>query len=543
MLLVPLVVLLGELISTAVAAGTYVDLGYSKYVGTSGNGSITQWLGMRFAAPPVGHLRFSPPEDPPYNGSIQEADAYRDTCLETSADPTVAGHSEDCLFINVFAPANASALSRMPVFFFIQGGGFNSLANQQLDGRGLIAASGYSIIVVTFNYRVGPYGFITDGDKITPNNGLLDQRKALEWVQEHIAKFGGNPGHVVLGGDSAGAASISLQMAAYGGRETNLFQAAAAESVSFATVLTVEEAQYLFVDFAISLGCAGDDPLACMRSRSAEELQTANTNLPPYPGATSSPLYPWNPVIDGGLVSDLTYNSYAQGKFVRIPVIFGDDTNGGTIFTPQDTSNIGQSDAFLHDQFPYLTLAQLGVINALYPNPNHTCPNVGCYWRQVSDAYGDMRYMCPTLYISSAVARHSGSGGGVGGGARAYTYRYNVMDPTQVAEGYGVPHTVELSAVFGPENMGLATPPASYFPGGVNAPVVPVVQAYWTSFIRTFDPNTHRHGASARWEVWDPRAQDRLLFDTGGVTRMELVDQVQRGQCEYFYSIGPAVRQ
>lgn len=182
---------------------------------------------------------------------------------------------------------------------------------------------------MTFNYRVGPYGFITRGDEITPNNGLLDQRKALEWVHKYISSFGGDPNHVVLGGDSAGAASISLQMAAYGGKRTNLFHAAAAESISFATVLTVEESQYLYDNFAIAAGCAGNSSLACLRSKTAEELQAVNKGIP-YPGAAAAPLYPWNPVIDGDLIQNLTYEAFADGNFVKIPLIVGDDTNEGT---------------------------------------------------------------------------------------------------------------------------------------------------------------------------------------------------------------------
>lgn len=92
---------------------------------------------------------------------------------------------------DLYAPSNATTESKLPVFFFIQGGGFNVNGNPNLNGTGLVTASGNNIIVVTINYRVGPYGFLTDGSEISPNNGLFDQRKALEWVQEYITQFGG----------------------------------------------------------------------------------------------------------------------------------------------------------------------------------------------------------------------------------------------------------------------------------------------------------------------------------------------------------------
>ncbi|KAI4869892.1 alpha/beta-hydrolase [Hypoxylon rubiginosum] len=521
-----------QLLCLATAVDPTVDLVCNKYAGIATPNGITQWLGLRFAAAPVGSLRFMPPEDPPCSSGTQAADQHGRLCLGTNQQPPSSTTSEDCLFLDVYAPSNATRDSELPVYFFIQGGGFNGLSNPNLNGSGLIEASGHSIVIVTFNYRVGPYGFITNGDEITANNGLRDQRKALQWVKKYISHFGGDPDHVVLGGDSAGAASISLQMVAFDGKKTDLFHAAAAESVSFATVLTVDESQYQYNNFSASLGCVGSDSLSCMRNKTSAQLQSANIGLP-YPGESSAPLYMWNPVIDDDFLTDYTYRMFAHGKFVKIPVIYGDDTNGGTIFTPRDTSTLDESNEFLLQQFPYLTDDQLDTIDEMYPNPNDTCPSVGCYWRQVSDAYGDLRYMCPTLFISSAMTQH--------GVAHSYNYRYNVEDPDQVAQGLGVPHTVELAAIWGPSNVGGG--PASYSNNGTNVAVIPVIQAYWTSFIRTFDPNTYRYPGSATWEKWDDDEMNRLLFETGGKTTMESVDEETRSRCEYFADIGVDIRQ
>lgn len=112
-------------------------------------------------------------------------------CLATNGLASDTATSEDCLFLDVYAPSNATAHSKLPVFLFIQGGGFNVNGNPNLNGTGLVTASGNNIIVVTINYRVGLYGFLTDGDNIAPNNGLFDQRKAMEWVQKYITQFGG----------------------------------------------------------------------------------------------------------------------------------------------------------------------------------------------------------------------------------------------------------------------------------------------------------------------------------------------------------------
>ena len=191
-----------------------------------------------------------------------------------------------------------------------------------------------NIVVVEINYRVGPYGFIAGSEIESANNGLRDQRKALEWVQKYIHLFGGNPKHVVMGGDSAGAASVTLQLTAFGGRNDNLFHGTAAESQSFATVLTVNESHYQYDNLVIRTGCVGaSSALSCLKNKTAAEIQAVNFNTP-YPGAQAPPLYMWNPVIDSDFITSLTYDAFASGKFVRVPVIFGDDTNGGTIFTP-----------------------------------------------------------------------------------------------------------------------------------------------------------------------------------------------------------------
>ena len=421
------------------------------------------------------------------------------------------------------------------MYFYIQGGGFNSNANPNVNGTGLVKAGDLDMIVVSIHYRVGVYGFLSDGDALTPNLGLHDQRKALKWVQKYIAKFGGNPDHVVIGGDSAGAASVSLHLSAYGGKDEGLFHGAAAESISFGTLLTAKESAYQYNNLAIRLGCAGSkkDVLRCIRSRSPQEIQKANKGIP-YQGSSKAPLFMWTIALDDDLVPDLTYKLFDKGKFIKVPLITGDDTNGGTSFAPRDAASIADSDEFLKAQFPFLTLEQLGKINDMYPNKNDTCPNAGCYWRQASTAYSDMRYMCPGLYISNALAEH--------GVSKSWNYWYDVEDPDQMAEGLGVPHVAELNAIFGP-GLGNNSPPKSYFPGEKNGPVIPVVQGYWSSFIRTLDPNTHRHEGSVEWETWTEKGKQRIKFETGGGTKMDKPSQDLQKKCHYLSSIGEDIRQ
>ncbi|KAK5110708.1 hypothetical protein LTR62_005585 [Meristemomyces frigidus] len=522
----------------ATAVQPVVNLNYSSYEGVPLSNGITQWLGIRYAAPPLGDLRFSAPQPPVNANGTVAANAHGPTCLGTASGPPTNKSSEDCLFLDVYAPSNITSDSKLPVYFFVQGGGFNTNSNANYNGSSLIMAGDFDIVVVNFNYRVGPYGFlagqeILDGGSI--NNGLKDQRQALHWVQDNIHLFGGDAGHVTLGGDSAGAQSVNLQVTAYGGRDDGLFHGTAAESQSFSGLRTVGESQYMYDNLVIRTGCVfAADTLACLRNVSATDLQLQNYNTP-SPGAQIPPLYMYGPTLDFDFITDYTYRAYAQGKFVRVPAIAGDDTNEGTIFAPKSTANISQSDEFMQANFPSFTLAQLRRWNELYPvEGTPSFPDAGRYWRQLSNGYGELRYTCPGIFISGIFANMSCN--------ENWNYRWNVIDPASNASGYGVSHTIEVNAIWGPDSVN-GGEPASYKQGGVNYAIVPVVQGYWTSFIRTFNPNTHRLPGTPMWEAWTmDNEYQRLMFQTNN-THMEAVPEDQAARCAFLSSIGLSLKQ
>ncbi|KAJ5121216.1 CAZyme family CE10 [Penicillium bovifimosum] len=521
-----------------VSASAVVDLGYTSYEGRTLSNGVTQWLGMRFAAPPVGNLRFAAPQDPLSVGEIQQATQHGSICIPTAGSEgqaVPAGTSEDCLFLDVFAPTSAVGSKKLPVFFWIQGGGFAANTNANYNGSGLIEASGNNMVVVTFNYRVGPYGFLA-GDEVEKgaslNNGLKDQRKALKWVQRHISKFGGDPNHVVIGGDSAGAASITLMLSAYGGRDEGLFVAAAAESQSFGTMLNVTESQFAYDALVSATACGGNNTLACLRNLDVNALQRKNVNRP-YPGGKGKPLYLYGPTIDEDLVPDHTLALFHEGKFIKVPVIFGDDTNEGTIFVPKNVASVADADTFIQKQFPFMTQSQMNKINSMYltANQTETFPGAGAYWRPASTAYGEIRYICPGIDMSSVYAA---------AGVPSWNYHFAVQDPADEASGMGVTHTVEVSTIWGPSNTGGA--PASYY--NTNAAIIPVMQAYWASFIVHLDPNVKRLASSPRWQTWGKGGDAyRRIFIRTGETRMETVPQEQRTRCEYLSSIGVDLHQ
>lgn len=254
-------------------------------------------------------------------------------CLSTHPKvtdrPIGAGQSEDCLFADVYAPSKANSRSNLPVYLFIQGGGFNENSGTN-NGRALLRASALRMVVVTFNYRVGPFGFLASAEvqkNGSLNNGLKDQRQMLRWIQDHIRQFGGNPGHVVMGGVSAGAASVTLQSIAYGGRNDGLFHATAAESQSFAALRTVSESQYQYDQLLDRTGCnarktGNSDTLACLRGLKIATLNKYNIKTQ-FPGTTALPLFAYNPTLDYDFIQDYPVRMFESGRFVKVPAIYG----------------------------------------------------------------------------------------------------------------------------------------------------------------------------------------------------------------------------
>ncbi|KUL85639.1 hypothetical protein ZTR_08872 [Talaromyces verruculosus] len=506
-----------------------VQLDYASYRGYKQDNGVSYWKGMRYAAPPTGSLRFAGPQDPQIQSDVQDATEHGDLCISTGVYPIPSNQSEDCLYVDVYAPTNATNTSTLPVFVWIQGGGFNALTNANYDGTGLIEASDFNIVVVTFNYRVGPYGFLASQEVEQSgclNSGLKDMIKLLQWVQEYIDQFGGDPNHVTIGGDSAGAGAVTLLLSAYDGinRLDSLFHAAVAESQSFGPQLTVAESQFQFDNLTERTGCADSNhPLKCLRNLDINTLQKENIEIP-YPTGVLPPLYPYGPTIDNDLVSDYTFSLFGEGKFMKIPVIFGDDTNEGTVFTPHNTSSVARADEFLSDNFPFLNETELSTINSMYMSSpdNPVYPRAGQYWQGVSNAYGEMRYICPGIYLTNAYTNASTTRKTV------WNYHYAVLDNVANTTGYGTRHTIEVNAIWGPDYVSANSAPKSYLT--TNEDIIPLMQGYWTSFIRSYNPNTYRAAGAPEWNVWGDQGQ--RLFIRTNETRMETVSSEQLSRCK-----------
>jgi para-nitrobenzyl esterase len=285
-------------------------------------GSEAQFLGIPFAAPPVGPLRWRPPAAPADWQGTRSATAYGAPCPQQG----VATASEDCLTLNIFAPATALPGAKLPVLIWIYGGGFVSGASALYDPTTLVTRG--NVIAVTFNYRIGYLGFLAhpaltanDPNHVSGNYGVLDQKAALTWVRNNVANFGGDPDQMTVFGESAGGQSVYAQLIM-----TNPvpLKGAIAQSGAFLTNYpTLKAAEAAGQQAATALGCA-DQTLSCLQGLAASTLANA---LNPLTGTTLI-----SPVIDGANLPSGPAVAFASGRFERVPIINGSNHDEMRLF-------------------------------------------------------------------------------------------------------------------------------------------------------------------------------------------------------------------
>ncbi|KAF2798273.1 alpha/beta-hydrolase [Melanomma pulvis-pyrius CBS 109.77] len=348
--------------------------------------SVDSFMGIPFAQPPVGSLRLKPPQPltsplgivdaddllptacPQFFFSVDAGGPISDalgTILNTPLFQKVTQASEDCLTINVQRPAGISASAKLPVLFWIFGGGFELGATQMYDGTSLVresVAQGKPIVFVAVNYRVGGFGFLAGKEILadgSSNLGLLDQRLGLKWVADNIAAFGGDPNKVTIWGESAGSISVLDQMALYDGDNTYkgkpLFRAGIMNSGSIVPAERVDsaKAQAIYNEVVAAAGCSTkSDTLACLRSVDYTTYLNAANSVPGLLSYTSIALS-YLPRPDGKVLTDSPDTLIATGKYAKVPFIVGDQEDEGTLFSlfTSNVSTIAELSNYLNDVF------------------------------------------------------------------------------------------------------------------------------------------------------------------------------------------------
>jgi para-nitrobenzyl esterase len=439
------------------------------------NNQIRAFKGIPFAAPPVGNLRWQPPQPAANWKGIGPAKDFGSHCIQSSGYPDMIFHdpgpSEDCLTLNVWTPANAKPGS-LPVMVWIYGGGFSSggTSESRQDGRFLATRN---VVVVSMNYRLGIFGFFAlpeltaeSPHHSSGNYGLLDQTAALTWVKNNIAAFGGDPSNITIFGESAGSISVSAQMASP--LALGLFAKAIGESGgalygSGPATPTREFAEQRNAAFAQT--AFGTSSLANLRKLSADDIlkaATAKTTPPP-------PRF-W-PDIDGYFLPDSVASIYAAGKQSHVPLLAGwnaDEardraTMAKTKPTTASFAATAQSD-FGDNAQKFLSL---------YPATTDAEAFVSA-----GDYAGDRFIDYSTWrWLEAQVAT---------GNASVFRYRFDLGSPGDKNHKaiLGAFHSDDIEYVFGTLD---SRPGAAWRPE--DRKLSDQIGAYWTNFARTGDPN------------------------------------------------------
>jgi para-nitrobenzyl esterase len=465
---------------------------------------VEAFKGIPYAAPPVGPLRWQKPRPAAAWSGVKQAFEYGSPCLQTrhfDADEEVMG-SEDCLTLNVWRPAGAA--QNLPVMVFVHGGAFSwgsgrgdDLSNVDLYDGGYLAAHGPAI-VVTFNYRLGAFGFLAhpalrDGGA-SGNYGLYDQIAALEWVKKNIAGFGGDPARTMIFGESAGGFSVlGLVTSPF---TAGLFSRALVESGSDIRD-TRERAEKVGEDFAAAANCtAARDRGRCLMGLGAAEIMRIEKRFLHGKGAQLV----FAPHIDGQLVPASPLALLAEGRYQRVPLILGtNEDEMSTLSVPylKQKLFITRRDylALVNEAFGPETGAKIA---AFY---DEAAPGSSPY-QSLKDVFSDSVFHCPTLGVAHAAAGYTPG--------QVWRYLFTHTSHLDPFKFFGAGHGMELSYVFHNFKKGLFEAPTA---GELRLSEQMV--AFWTRFAASGNPNAP---GKEIWPGYDPARDNFLKLDvTPGV--------------------------
>ncbi|KAK3385554.1 Alpha/Beta hydrolase protein [Podospora didyma] len=477
--------------------------------------------GIPYALPPVGNLRLRPPVRlnssfgtfdgtgiapacPQFLAQTESSDLLTqvlDTVTSLPFFQTVLNVKEDCLGINVIRPIGTKAGDKLPVLFWIFGGGFELGWTSMYDGGPLVTnaiAMGKPYVFVAVNYRTGGFGFMPGKEILkdgSSNLGLLDQRMGLEWVSDNIAAFGGDPDKVTIWGESAGAISVLDQMVLYNGDNTykgkKLFRAGIMNSGSIVPAAPVDcpKGQAVYDNVVKKAGCsAAADTLACLRKAPYDTFLAAANSVPGILSYTSVALS-YLPRPDGKVLTKSADLLIKSGQYAAVPMIIGDQEDEGTLFSLFQTnitttaklvsylgdvffhsatksqlqSLVGTYDAFLTEGSPFGT----GLLNEVYPG-----------FKRLAAILGDLVFtLTRRVFLTDALTANPSVP------AWSYISSYDFGTPI-----LGTFHGSDLLQVF----YGLLPNYASKS-----------IQSFYANFLYNLDPNDASGGTSAKTKVAD----------------------------------------
>lgn len=445
-----------------------VKTGQGKVQGkTINDGKVKAFLGLPYAAPPVGDLRWKAPEAPAKWKGTRDATKFGAHCAQNHVfdDMVFQGPapSEDCLFLNVYAPADAKAKSKLPVMFWIHGGGYSGGGSDEPRHNGdFLPLKG--VVLVTINYRLGVFGFLVtdelakEANGSAGNYGLLDMVAALHWVHDNIKNFGGDPGNVTIFGESAGSFAVSTLMASPPAQ--GLFAKAIGESgAAFPGGLalggdTVAERSKADGAWMESIGAKSLKDLRAMTTD--QILEAAKKKQAGFP-----------PVVDGQLLTEPVPDTYAAGKQAHVPLLAGWNADEGSFFAMRGMTAV-QWTAMANSLFKDRAAEFL----KLYPG------NDDAQALRSAIDYGSDNFIALGTWKWLEAQKKNGQ-------APVYRYHFELAaTPSKFHPGTFAFHSDDIEYVFGT----LDTRPG-WNVRPEDRKLSDEMMTYWTNFARTGDPN------------------------------------------------------
>jgi carboxylesterase type B len=475
--------------SPALRDAAVVQLSSGAVSGIASEDGTRRYLGIPYATPPVGARRWRPPAPPEPWAGIRPAVAFGADCpQQTQAQSRAARQSEDCLYLNVWAPPVGE--EKRPVMVWLHGGSFvhGSGSDRRCDGEAFARAG---IVLVTVNYRVGLFGFLAhpalirdSAEGSAGNYGLLDQLAALRWVRENIAGFGGDRDRVTVFGVSAGSASISLLLVSP--LAAGLFQRAILHSPgAFRPLASLEH--------AAEAGRALGDDLAALRLLPAEALRAKTGLLTPKMRGLTTPRV-LRPIRDGWVIPEDERPAFLGGRFHAMPVIVGSNADEGTnLVATWPIRTIPEYKALIAENFGDWAEEAL----EQYPVREEADAR-----RQLAMLFADTQFNYGVASLARVMAR-----------ARP-TWRYLFLR-RRPGRPDGPHHGEEVAYVFGTLDAAFATQTPPF--DGTDRMISRAMLSAWARFAESGNPNGN---GLAAWPG----------SETGGDAYLEFGDTIRAGQ-------------